>query len=465
MNKLASVLALRESGLQRAFRPNTRFILISLTIAVVLTVVMAVSVQFNRNPDEHLHLAAARYYEQHFFPPVIGDPAVRDSYSKWGTSYLDYQWLEYFLAGKFVLAFTGLFGSELLAARFFNVFLFAGLCAWMVFRGFHDPGEQVLPYLFLVTPQLWYVFSYFNNDAFAFFAASLMADQLATRESITRRSLGSGGRWHEAVFFGCLAGILLICKTNYWIFIVFAVAWLVLKYGIGRNVLKKFAMMGAIALVIVGCRVSLDLYVNGETNFAGMSYVNYMAGRSGHDGSKLREYQEQIAEPQFKPSTLDNDPAATDYTTRLKAKGVPFSAIFTKWWFHTTSFQSFTGIYGWMDTLAGPWYYLSMAAIYVLSVFYIGWSIIRSNEGRARIALTVTAACSLLTVLLSAYLSWTYAFQAQGRYLFPVLLMTAVLAHAFRRCFDNRVIHALVGAAFVLSFYSFIFIGIAKVNR
>ena len=65
-----------------------------------LVVTMALISKYDAHPDEKNHLSAAVYYSDHSLPPVIGDPAVRDSYSIWGISYLNYQWAEYFFAGK-----------------------------------------------------------------------------------------------------------------------------------------------------------------------------------------------------------------------------------------------------------------------------------------------------------------------------------------------------------------------------
>src|SRR5215510_12569381 len=98
---------------------------ICLLLAPVLASVMSLTSDYNRHPDEIHHVEATRYYVNHYLPPEIGDPSVRDSYSVWGVSYLNYHWIEYFLAGKFTLIFTTIIGDDLIAARLFNVALLA----------------------------------------------------------------------------------------------------------------------------------------------------------------------------------------------------------------------------------------------------------------------------------------------------------------------------------------------------
>ncbi len=105
------------------FTPHT-ILKFCLIIALVLVATMAFNSEYNRHPDEIHHYLAAKYYTSHFTPPEIGDPSVKDSYSVYGVSYLNYHWVEYFLAGKFAALVSPIVGDELVAVRSFNVFLF-----------------------------------------------------------------------------------------------------------------------------------------------------------------------------------------------------------------------------------------------------------------------------------------------------------------------------------------------------
>ncbi len=447
-----------------SFAPN-RVFLYAMFVAIVLAALMSLTAGANRNPDEFHHLAAAHYYITHFIPPEIGDPAVRGSYSVWGTSYLDYQWIEYFLAGKFILLFEPVLGSELLAARFFNVALFTSLIIFFAVKIRTDPHALIIPSFFLITPQIWYIFGYFNNDAFAFFIAALLAYQLASPASITTRFF-NGEKPHlcGGVWFGVLAGTLLICKSNYWIFLIFAGLWLALQMRLSSGLIKKLAFVGLVGTVVLCGRIGLDLHANGETNFVGVSYVSFLGTGTLRAGSRLRALQEEIAAVPFKPSTFENDPAQTEQSVLLRAKGVEFSEIFTKWKFHTQSFKSFVGVYGYMDKTASSFYYVLFACLYFLFGGYLVFSVVRTRDGKIVMQLCLLVAGLLATVLISALLSWTYAFQAQGRYLFPAIPMLGVFIYANRLLFDRRFMNFFLAAAFFLSVYSFVFVGLPRIN-
>jgi hypothetical protein len=175
---------------ENGFKPHL-LLKIFLIAAIILSAAMALTSNFNRHPDEVHHLAAAQYYTNHFFPAEIGDPAVRDSYSIFGVSYLNYHWAEYFFAGKFMLLISPVVQDPLIAARFFSVFLFAALAIFFIWRSKKDSREFIVPCFLLITPQIWYVFGYVNNDAFALFVSLIAAQQIAFPASVLNKFLAS----------------------------------------------------------------------------------------------------------------------------------------------------------------------------------------------------------------------------------------------------------------------------------
>lgn len=453
-------------------------LLICLIVAVALAAWMAWTAKFNRHPDEIHHFEAARYYKNNFLPPEIGDQAVRASYSVYGVSYLNYHWLEYFAAGKFIFLTSPIFGDDLIAARFFNVFLLFALgCFFAYEAGKYSAAEFIIPCFLLVTPQIWYVFSYVNNDAFALAASILAAQQTVASESLTNRFLRSkrflnpsGG----AFVFGALGGILLIVKTNYYAFLVFAALWLLyrfppIKFADSRLqfdsvLLKKFAFVSLISLTVLTVRCGLDFYVNGETNFVGLSYANYFLGDFEKQKSRLLEYQEQIADAPYKPSVIEKNLSGTDPLLKLKEKGKPFTYLFTERRWHEDSFKSFVGVYGYMNILAESAYYRLMQIFYAVFAVYLFVAIALRRRWRGIAQSLIYLAGFALTIFISAYLSWTYSYQAQGRYLFPIAAMTGVIVYANRRRLDNLFVHVFVAATFLASVYSFVRVALANIN-
>jgi len=200
-----------KAGLrEKEFKPH--YILkICLLVAVILSSAMALKSDYNRHPDERNHFAAVRYYYNHFLPPVIDDPAILDSYSGYGVSYLNFQWVEYLVSGQISGAILFFTSNEVVAVRFSVIFLFLVLAAWFLYRSRKNSEEFILACFLLVSSQVWYVFSYANNDAFALFISMLAAYQLASSESWLNKFLASkkfsenlmGGLW-----FGSLLGLI-----------------------------------------------------------------------------------------------------------------------------------------------------------------------------------------------------------------------------------------------------------------
>lgn len=438
---------------------------------------MSVTSNYNRHPDEIHHFEATRYYIVHFLPPQIGDPSVRDSYSVWGVSYLNYHWLEYFLAGKFTLIASPIIGSELVAARFFNILLFAFVSVFYLYKSRDDEDVLLIPSLLLVTPQVWYVFSYVNNDAFPLAMTFLLAYQAAHPNSSLRRSLDSEGSstfGRATLAIGMLLGFVLISKTNYYSFLIFLALFLLYKAPvltiadgksrINSSRLRKYALMFCVAVSVLGFRCALDFYVNGETNFVAMSYLNYIAGNFEKKENRLMRYQEEIAGPPFKPSTIERDLGSTYPLLRLKDKGVSYPDVFRKFGWHSESFKSFVGVYGYMTIYGSKRYYIAIGTLYAALVCYLFGSVLLRRRRDHLIELMLLIFAVSLCLFVSSYLSWSYAFQAQGRYLFPLLPMTAIFVFGLRDLISKRVFAALVVGCFLLSVYSFIFVGVLQVN-
>ncbi len=448
---------------------------ICLIAAVVLVATMALTSNYNRHPDEIHHFLAAKYYTNHFFPPEIGDASIRESYSVYGVSYLNYHWAEYLFAGKFAFLLSPFVSDELVAVRFSIVFLFAILVIFFVYKSKESNRELIIPCFLLITPQIWYVFGYVNNDAFALFVSLITAYQIGYEKSIFNKFLdGENFAKHLSggIYFGFLLGLLLIVKTNYYTFLVFAFLWLTFekpavnfsKPFVNYGRLKKYAFLALIASSILGFRCSLDFYVNGETNFVGVSYLNYFRGNFEEKQSRLLAYQEEIAEKPYKPSTIENDLANTDAAMKLKAKGMSFKDIFTKWRWHEISFKSFVGVFGYMNIFAPHFYYQLMFVIYFAFGLFVVVSILLTKRFESIVRLIIFLLSALLTVFISSYLSWTYAFQAQGRYLFPTMAMFGLLVYKNQRYLHNFFVNAFIISAFLLSVYCFLFVGLAQIN-
>jgi hypothetical protein len=225
-----------------------------LLIAVALAFAMATVSAINQvptrwagPPDEYLHRAAAHYYLDHWLPPKVGDPATVDSYSReYGLSYVNDTDFVYLFAGKFAALIASVVPNHDLGFRLFNVLLLAIVAALCGMR----PAAFLIFSPLLLSPQIWYIFSYFNGDAFALFLAVLIAYQIAEPGSLFNRQLDSPGtlrNFSGAIALGLLVGLLALSKRNYFTFLAFipAAAFLLRLGRLSALLVAAFAIVAA----------------------------------------------------------------------------------------------------------------------------------------------------------------------------------------------------------------------------
>ena len=63
------------------------------------------------------------------------------------------------------------------------------------------------------------------------------------------------------------------------------------------------------------------------------------------------------------------------------------------------------------------------------------------------------------------YVAWTIDFQAQGRYLLPIVGMVSILVYHLRDRLANPPCMFIATALFLLSVYSYIFVALAGIAK
>jgi len=74
-------------------------------------------------------------------------------------------------------------------------------------------------------------------------------------------------------------------------------------------------------------------------------------------------------------------------------------------------------------------------------------------------------ACSIALVAASLYNSWIADYQAQGRYLLPIVPMIAIFLYSSRQRLHWGRINFFVLLLFLFSSTSFIFLGLARIPK
>jgi hypothetical protein len=201
-----------------------------------------------------VHVAAGEYFTDHSLPPKVGDPAITETYSVYGVSRLHSGEVIYLLAGKYLRLLQPLYLEPFFLLRLLNVLLFGAL----VLCAFNKKDFRFFLLPFLISPQIWYIFSYFNSDAFATCIGLLAAYQLAGKESALTSLAFSEQPKHiriKIAVLGLLLGLLLLLKQNFYFLYLFLFFYFIWKIWVLRpnwNGKKTFRLA---AVLLIGCTV------------------------------------------------------------------------------------------------------------------------------------------------------------------------------------------------------------------
>jgi hypothetical protein len=286
-----------------------------------------------------------------------------------------------------------------------------------------------------------------NNDSLPLLLSFALAVQVAIPGSLFDRFLRDPrllGSLAGALLVSLMLGVLSVEKNNFLLFILFLgfyLAWKLARQSEARPFpFMKLALVAMVAVSIGGGKLLMDRAIYGPDKRA-----------------SVLAYREKMAAPEYRLSNADKPNSY--YWAYLKAKNVPYTYLFTKADWHGKTFRSFNGVYGYMDILASEAYY---GWVFILQCALFGWLAVKGltrGGPRIRILLAATFATTVAIVALSSYFSWTLGFQAQGRYLFPILPVWAITAFEIRSLID-RVAIGLFGLLVASSIYSFVFIAL-----
>ena len=416
--------------------------IILVTVAAGLIFVIMGTTPFNAHPDEHLHFEAARYYMSYWDPPVVGDARSKDTYSSFGISYLDEPDIVYLFAGKFAEALNSTGLSPFLLTRAFNFGLFIALFLFLLKISF----EIGVPFygILLLSPQIWYIFSYFNGDAFGFFVGTCLILELS-------RFIRGPERTMPQIGMGVWLGMLLLAKRNYYVLlpVVAGVAichWIFFS-GVGkrRALSKKWLKVVVLAAMIALPKIVYQQWVN------------------GFDLSEKRVTQmEKMATPGFKPSQVTA--SYSPWHVNMHAKGQPLQELLSVHQWHSISFKSMVGVYGWMNVFSPNWYYWAILILYLIlfgRLFLLSRPFVLSELILTAIAIFGMAASCVASLLNS----WNVAFQAQGRYLFPMFcIFLILLAYKWERL-PKKLFYLGFFTTGILSLGNFILVGLGNIPR
>ncbi len=428
---------------------NFEFVPFLIFFVLALATTMAVLTKNNRHPDEYVHVAAAQYYRDHVAPPQIGSQVIKDSYSVYGFSRLHTGEIAYLVAGTYLRLLEPFHINKYQAARSFNLLLLFILFILTLKR----EAFRIFMLPVLISPQVWYVFSYFNSDAFALFISLLACYLLVNPQSIFHKYIQNGLEpkdWVYLLISAALFACLLLTKKNFYFFILF-----LFLYFIWAVIFKVFKIDRA-AVIRIGVVV-----ISGIGLFLTYWGADYLVNNFDRQ-QKLEIAQEKYAREEFKPST----PIEQKHSSlSMKDRGVSLREMVVNKGCLQTIFNSSFGKYGYTSITASNGYYEFLLINVILMTVLVGSSIVMRGGFSTTILLGIVVFVSTLLILAVVLRSWSIDFQPQGRYLLPVIGMIAVLLHHSHRIIPRSLFNFLLGSMYLSAVYNFVSVGLTEIEK
>ena len=418
-----------------------------MTIILALTVIASI-ICSNLHFDETVHVRAAAYYEDHWLAPEICNPGTLDTYSVYGNSRLNTFEIVYLLAGKFsrLLRFTEL--DHVIRLRLFNILLFLIiLIACIINRDY-----RILALPLIISPQIWYTFSYFNSEAFSLSVLFFISWQVINQDSCLNQFVRNDNDPKKAIhviLLGLAFALTFLIKKNFYIVLIFFALYFFIKlinkdYPNPLSALKRTSLILLIAISIFGLRYSLDVYVNGFDR-----------------KTKVAECKEKLAKPMYKVSTELNK--KHPYLS-LRDRGVSLRQLFSQRNWDLLTFASTFGIYNYAPAASKHYYKIVFLLVMGLSLSVCVSALTSLNRSNILLLLCFIL-CSAFLIGFSIWHSWVSDFQAQGRYLFPIFTMSGLLIFELLSSLNKRFHNFFIICLFLLGAYSYIFVFLIKMPK
>ena len=409
--------------------------------AVLLCFYIGSRSPFWLNPDEYEVRAAVRYYQTNWLPPDLRSDSIADSFAVYGTSRHSEFNTFYFWAGKI----GQFFKDAAWQSRWLNMGLFAAM-AVMVVK--YCKKYFALLFVLLLTPQLWFIYSYTTSDGLDFFLGFLAIFQLIKEDSTLNRILE--GKFSKKQIPGYLMLALLFvnmfwAKISFYPILLFVFLILLIrmfeKHGKERKMLfRKYLILAGLTFAFFTVRYMITDY--GYYGFDKYGVYN--------------EVMELRAAYEYKPSTPPQEQAGSIY---LYNKGVPLSLFFGGMRFNQDLFHTFAGFFGNYNFGMNGWYYFVMAGMYLALLGCLIYELVKMKNKWKWLEFAAVLGCIGAQYLLVFINGYFIDFQPQGRYMLPALLYVAYLVYTCRESKNNWAIRLILCVTCILSLYAYLTVG------
>lgn len=420
-------------------------------IVALLGLSMALKAGFNASPDERDHFMTAEYYKTHTETPVRNAELGVYTYNGlWAYSRVYLKSVDYLLAGRFSNLFDNTFESYK-SVRFFGVLMLA----FFALLAIRFPKQNLILLPILMTPQVWYLFSYINDSSFPIFLSCLLL--IITeyfKDKIIKLKISKENIVHILIV-GFLLGILALSKENYLVFVLFFIFYLF-------SLPVEFK--GNFKSVIQNTLASLKIHFKTPLLIIGLALL-VMGGRE-LTIERQKETPLSIETAQYYNQSKVNFENHIASGISGKARFGSYQKMLIPWML--TSVRSFISSYGYMKYWGSNLFYKVNYILFALMIAGFIVFIFKNYRLETTLWAIVCLIFILAIIFASSYLySYRYDYQAQGKYLFPILPIIGFLIYKVQLNSGERFIKSVVlplsAILFFLGIYSFICIGLASI--
>ncbi len=448
----ASVLALFIYGLLSALPwllAEFRWVALGMGAASLAVLMMAILSKDNAHPDEGTHLKNAQYYEVHYAPPEACSDDTLYTYTTYGVSRLDNREIAYYVGGRYLQLVDFIPAPALMKLRYFNVALFL----IMAFLAIRQIKARLLFLPLMLTPQSWYLFSYYNSDALSLFAVVMAAYQVFVSNSMLRRLLRGERPSHYFIWVAMLALLFAMqywVKLNYIFYPIFllmlAVSWLLLY--------RRKPALNRIMPVLMAFILGTGLFLSWEVS---RHVVNDFSL-----SEKATACREKTAHKLYKPST---SLAQTHPNFNLRGKGETLIEMITERNWSERIFFTGLGAYGYLEFLNSSVLYKTQSALILLLFIYAIFVVFIKGNGLSRMSVLAMLAAMLGITFAAILNNWDQDYQPQGRYLMVYLPLFGSMLLMNEKRINLTLVSGLGWVLFSLALYSFIAIGLVEIPK
>ncbi|MBQ9136481.1 MAG: hypothetical protein IJX66_12510 [Lachnospiraceae bacterium] len=389
-------------------------------------------------PDEYMRYEVTDYVYKYHALPVGWAEEIRNPI--WGFSYAFTPYLPSILAAgvmKIVSLFGGVGADFIIGFRFVSVLSATG-CTWLAL----SIGKKMFPgwsrsllYTVCISllPQFVFLSAYLNNDAPAVFSAMLI---------LYGWIWGKERHWDykSCILLGVGISVCALTYYNAYGWILCSVIYFVVTVLTDKTIQNRWKHL----LIRGGIITAVGLLLAGW--FFIRNAMLYEGDFLGLDATKA--CGEIYAQEEYKPSNR----------VTFKNMGKSIWDMFNETEWFERSVDSFFAVFGYMNILVSPKYYVFYRILVGGGLAGFVWGCIRRKAKGGEVLYICCAICMVLPVILSAINSYSSDYQQQGRYFMPALpalmLLTTKGYQWLEETFKLKkpILTLLVGMAWIAAF-------------